>query len=216
MNKLEDYKIVRHGFAVVSPLVVAFSVAFHDSTDLRAERPAAASLHHWPAEKILPAEPGRKACWRRIYDANHLAAHPRQKVAELTFFLRVSGYDAGGNYVFKNPDHIYYNFALSLKRRGDKRALATGGDCLGETTADCVVDCDGGKVTIDKLPGGERLSISLDDNGIAFGGDCDTTTGTWVTPGADDKVFHLNPAPVDVCKMLDKDYFGDWPDLPGR
>jgi hypothetical protein len=95
--------------------------------------------------KNPPPEPGRKACWRRVYDAKHLAAHPQQKTTKLTFFLRVSGYDAGGGYVFKNPHHILYNFAFSLKRRG-KRALATGGDCLGGKTADCVVDCDGGGI----------------------------------------------------------------------
>src|SRR6516225_12027393 len=94
------------------------AAALLGSADVRAEKPAAAQMQHWPAEKILPAEPGRKACWYRVYDAKLLAAHPRQKVTELTFFLRVSGYDAGGAYVFKNPDHIYYNFALSLKRRG--------------------------------------------------------------------------------------------------
>ena len=71
-----------------------------------------------------------------------------------------------------------------------------GGDVtVRSETADCVVDCDGGGITIDKLPSGEGLSISLHSGGIAFGGDCDTTTGTWVRPGADDKVFHLDPAP---------------------
>ena len=213
MEKLEDYKIYRHGLAVVSMLIVSFALA---PADARAEQPAAAQMRHWPAEKILPPEPGRKACWRRVYSAKHLAAHPRQKVTRLTFSLRVTGYDAGGNFVFKNPDHIFYNFAFSLKRRGEKRALTTAGDCLGEKTADCVVDCDGGKVMIDKLPSRDGLSISLDVNGIAFGGDCDTTTGTWVKPDADDKVFHLDPAPEEACKTLDKKYFGDWDEGPGQ
>jgi hypothetical protein len=202
-------------FAVGSMLVVSFG-GIVLRADVRAEQPAAAQTHHWPAEKILPAEPGRKACWRRVYDAKHLAAHPQQKATELTFFLRVSGYDAGGSYVFKNPDHIYYNFAFSLKRRGNKRVLATGGDCQGEKTADCVVDCDGGGITIDKLPSGDGLSISLHDGGIAFGGDCDTTTGIWVRPGADDKVFHLDRAPEEACKTLEKKQLGGWDDESGR
>ena len=209
MNKLKDYKIIRHGLAVVSTFVVSFAWA---PADVRAEQPAAAQMRHWPAEKILPPEPGRKACWRRVYTAKHLAAHPRQKVTELTFFLRVTGYDAGGKFVFKNPDHIYYNFALSLKRRGDKRALTTAGDCLGEKTADCGVDCDGGKVTIDKLPNGDGLSISLDVNGIAFRSECDETNETWVKAGADDKVFHLDPAPDKACRALDKEHFEGWDD----
>ncbi len=113
--------------ARLAPLLMLLAILL-GSAHARAEQSGAAQMQHWPAEKILPPEPGRKACWRRIYDVKHLAAHPRQKVTELTFFLRVSGYDVGGHYVFRNPDHIYYNFALSLKRRGDKRALATSGD----------------------------------------------------------------------------------------
>lgn len=188
--------------------------ALVSSATVRAQESAAVQTHHWPAERLLPPEPGRKACWRIVYDAKHLAAHPQQKVTQLTFLLRVSGYDVGGNFVFKNPDHVNYSFALSLKRRGDKRALTTAGDCLGEKSIDCSVDCDGGGVTIDKLPSGDGLSVRLYAAGIAFGGDCDTTTGTWVKPRADDKVFRLNSAPIKVCRKLDKEYFGDWPDQP--
>src|SRR5262245_16270892 len=159
------------------------------------------SVWHGYNASLTLAPAGRKVCWRRAYDAKHLAAHPQQRITELTFFLRVSGYDSGGGYVFKNPHHIFYNFAFSLKRRGNKRAL--DGDCLGEKTADCVVDCDGGGVTIDKLPS-DGLSISLHNDGIAFGGDCDMTTGTWVRPGADDNVFHLDPAPEEARKTLEK------------
>jgi hypothetical protein len=199
----------------VRMLVLSFAAALLGSADVRAEQPAT-TQQHWSAEKILPPEPGRKACWRRVYDAKHLAAHPQQQVTELTFFLRVSGYDAGGDYVFKNPDHIVYNFAISLKRRGNKRALAIGGDCLGDNTVECVVDCDGGGVTIDKLSSDDGLSISLGNDGIAFGGDCYTTRGTWVRPGSDDKVFHLDPVRAEACKTLEKEQLGGWDDEPGR
>jgi hypothetical protein len=175
---------------------------------VRAEKPASPQMHHWPAEKILPPEPGRKACWRRVYDAKHLATHPQQKVTQLTFFLRVEGYDVAGAHVIKNPAYIFYNFALSLKRRSDKRTLATSGDCLGEKTIDCSVDCDGGGVTIDKLSSGDGLSISLHDGGIGFGRECDERTGTWVRPAADDKVFHLDPAPKAACETLEKEELG--------
>jgi hypothetical protein len=109
-----------------------WSAVLLGSAEARAERPATMQTQHWSAEKILPPEPGRKACWRRVYDAKHLAAHPQQKITELTFFLRVSGYDAGGGYVFKNPDHIVYNFAISLKaprqqaRAANRRRLPWG------------------------------------------------------------------------------------------
>jgi hypothetical protein len=65
-------------------------------------------------------------------------------------------------------------------------------------------------VSLDKLPSGDGLSISLHDGGIAFGGDCDTTTGTWVRPGTDNKVFHLDRTLEAVCKTLEKKQLGGW------
>ncbi len=205
----------RSDFAALSMIVVALAAARLGPTDLRAEQ-SDGTQEHWSAEKILAPEPGRKACWRRVYDAKHLAAHPQQKVTELIFFLRVSGLDAGGNYVFKNPHHIVYNFAMSLKRRNDKRALAVGGDCLGQNKVECVVDCDGGGVTIDGLPSGDGLSVSLDQGGIGFGGDCDTTRGIWVKPGADDRVFHLDPVAAEACTALEKEQLGGWNNQPAH
>lgn len=159
------------------------------------------------AEKILPPEPGREACYRKVYDAQHLRAHPQQKVTEMTFLLRVEGQYATGGPVLKNPDHVTYNFALSLKRRDDRRPLRTTGDCLGHVVAECVVDCDGGGVDIEDLPRGGGLTLRLLSDGIAFGNDCDTTRGYFVKPGADDKEFQLEPAPLASCVALEKNEF---------
>src|SRR5262249_10700340 len=89
------------------------------------------SVWHGYNASLTLAPAGRKVCWRRAYDAKHLAAHPQQRITELTFFLRVSGYDSGGGYVFKNPHHIFYNFAFSLKRRGNKRGWRRAAIALG-------------------------------------------------------------------------------------
>src|SRR5215472_18559076 len=62
-----------------------------------------------PKKSFLPS-PAAKPAGTVSTMQNISAAHPPQKVTELTFFLRVSGYDAGGSYIFKNPDHIFYNF----------------------------------------------------------------------------------------------------------
>jgi hypothetical protein len=175
------------------------------------ERAAAQELRPWAAAKILSSEPGRKACYERTYDAAHLRDRPKQRTTALIFFLRVSGYNSSGDYLFHNPHHIAYNFALSIKRRNDRHPLRTSGDCLGDKIAQCVVDCDGGGVDIEKPGSGSGLVVRLSENGIAFGNDCDTTTGVWVKPGADDKVFHLEPAPLETCESLEKATLGPWP-----
>ncbi len=166
---------------------------------------AAPTGESWAAAKILPAEPGRRVCYQRAYDARHLAAHPLQKITQMQFLLRAVGYDAHGDYVAKNQDHIVYEFALSLQRRGDSHAQRVNGDCLGDKIAQCVVDCDGGGVDIEKPAKGDGLLVRLKGEGIAFGNDCDTTRGRFVAPGADDKVFLLEPAPVESCAALEKE-----------
>ncbi len=158
-------------------------------------------------EKILPPEPGRKACYRKVYDTQHLHDHPRQKITQMLFFLRVEGLDATGALVVKNPDHIRYIFAIALQRRDDKRPLRTAGDCLGGAVADCVVACDGGGVAIENSSRGGGLTLRFQDDGIAFGNDCETTRGYFVKPGADDKVFQLEPAPLASCLSLEKKEF---------
>ena len=66
--------------------VMSFAAALLGSADVRAEQPATRQEQHWSAEKILPPEPGRKACWRRVYDAKHLTAHPTAESHGANFF----------------------------------------------------------------------------------------------------------------------------------
>ena len=159
-------------------------------------------------EKILPPHPGRNACYRRLYDARHLEEHPRQTITEMVFLLRVDGYNAKGDRVFANPDHVAYQFALALKRRGGERPLRTDGECSGDSVAGCFVDCDGGGVTIEPSSRNGGLTVRLQGEGIAFGNDCDTTRGVFVGPGADDKVFELSPQPFASCQSLEKETLG--------
>jgi hypothetical protein len=35
--------------------------------------------------------------------------------------------------------------------------------------------------------------------------------GVWTKPGADDKVFQVEPAPSEVCKSLEKTELDPWP-----
>jgi hypothetical protein len=65
------------------------------------------------------------------------------------------------------------------------------------------------------LPSGDGLSITLDNDGIAFGGDC-YTRGTWVRPGSDDSVFDLDPVPVEACKTFETEQLGGSNNVPGR
>jgi hypothetical protein len=170
---------------------------------------AAAADDDDPATAVLNAlltpAPGSKACYVRSYDAAHLRTHPRQRITAMKFLLAVEAYDPKPQGKTRPQDLYYYTFAMSVSRRADKRLLRTSGDCLGLSAdgVSCVVDCDGGGVTLDKMPPAGSLIVRLRDDGIRMFHDCDDEQGVLVKPGADDKVFRLDKAADDACRALD-------------
>jgi hypothetical protein len=152
---------------------------------------------------ILSPDPDAKICLQRRYDSKHLRAHPAQKVTRLTLFLHVQGYRNQGEAFTANPDYIFYHFALAGRRRADRKTLTATGDCYGVGVARCAVDCDGGGVTLEKSADGASVALKLDERGLDFRGDCETTLATF-TSGTDDKVFVLEPAPAKACDALER------------
>ena len=138
---------------------------------------------------MLPAQPGNKA---------------RQRITAMKFLLRVGAYDPKPDKAEQPSDLFYYMFAMSVARRGDKRPLHTSGDCMGGEGISCVVDCDGGSVTLDKMPPAGSLIVRLNDDGIRMFHDCDEEEGVLVKGGADDKVFRLDKTTNDACKALEE------------
>jgi hypothetical protein len=148
---------------------------------------------------ILAPQPGNKACYVRQYDAAHLRQHPRQRITAMTFRLAVEAYDPPSEKAERPEDKVYYTFSMTVNRRGDKRRLYTAGDCTGGDAILCAVDCDGGYVTLDKMPPADTLIVRLDDNGIVMFHDCDEGEGIPIKSGADDKVFRLTKAADNLC-----------------
>jgi hypothetical protein len=156
---------------------------------------------------ILAPQPGNKACYSRAYDAAHLKAHPRQRITAMRFLLSVGAYDPKPQNATNPEDLYYYKFSMSVMRRGDKRLLHTSGDCFSAENIQCVVDCDGGSVALDKMPPANSLIVRLNnDSGITMYHDCDgdeNKGAVVVKAGADDKVFRLDKISADACKALD-------------
>jgi len=172
----------------------------------------AASAQERKLSDFLPAKVGEKACFTRVYDAKHLAAHPRQRVTSMTFLMRVTGISETGDWVLdpkQKYDRLNYQFAMSVTRRGEKQALSVSGYCPGDTrSVFCARECDGGGVTLDKVSGSEALLVKLDDNGILLGS-CEESKSRWLKAGADDKVFRVEKVTIDKCKALEKGEFGE-------
>jgi len=170
-------------------ILVALAVAAVAAPALAMEAPDRGAF-----AKILPA-PGGALCFRRVYDTAHLRAHPRQKVQEMTLFLRTRASET-------KPAAIA-NFALGARRRTDRKILTVAGDCMGDPVT-CAPDCDGGSMILETPAAGDGLLAKLGDGGIRFEVGCDEGKGVYIERGVDDKAFLLRPAPARACRDLQK------------
>jgi hypothetical protein len=93
-----------------------------------------------------PVKQKSYACFVRVYDADHLARHPRQKVSAMTLLVTAEE-------VPEDPA-LNYSFSVGLKLRNRPGAFETSGNCGHANSATsghlgCGVDCDGGGLGVD-------------------------------------------------------------------
>ena len=136
------------------------------------------------------------ACFARVYDAQHLAAHPRQNVRDMELLATIDA-----------KDPTYYSLQLGLHFRKGKQFRTTGADCRAvddenATTVECSADCEGGSVDI-KLKDDGSVWLTFPDDGSLWspnepGDPVVKQTGL----GADDRLFRLDRAPGAQCVPL--------------
>lgn len=156
--------------------------------------------------RFVPPTPGEHACFRRVYDAGHLAAHPDQTVTDMEFRIA---------YFRREPDSFYpagqrnYHFELLARRKDVTKQLTARGECLSRPDGKgigCGVDCDGGGVSVSKRDDGSVV-VDLGENGrIRMTSGCgeEETDSVDLTPGKDDRAFRLEPVPAAQCPEYDR------------
>lgn len=172
-----------------------------------------------PLPSHLPL--GTEACFGRTYDAAHLAAHPKQRVTSFHLFrdftpdpsketpqstpeqLR-SEDGEGGIHVtafvrFRDKAGLYFNGLICTRSDGVVR---------------CGIECDGGGFRLR----GAGSSLVLDNDGFVVVGGCGASEDEQeqsdiVNPGADDKLFRLDPRPVAECRALEDSRKPAWAKL---
>jgi hypothetical protein len=157
---------------------------------------------------FLGVEPSKTtetfACFNRVYDPAHLAAHPQQNVKTMTLLAVLDP---------ANPEDVQLRFGVAFRTR--KGVLETNGGCAvvsGEngapasaTSAHCNVDCDGGAIDVTLKSDGNVLV------GIPAGarlwkpGEDDPDKDVHGAFGPDDKLFRLDRAALDQCLPLAAD-----------
>ncbi len=139
------------------------------------------------------------ACFARVYDAGHLAKHPRQNVTEMALLARLDA-----------AEPSYYALTLGLRLRKARALRTTSADCSAHggrdgATIECSAACEGGQVDI-KLKDDGSVWLTFPHNGGVWS---PTEAGDPVVKptglGPDDLLFRLDRASGRACVPLTSD-----------
>lgn len=150
-----------------------------------------------------------EACFGRVYDAKHLAGHPKQRVTSFHLSREFrsdphSEEEPSSEAEMKDYDGEHASVLVTAYVRfRDRRGVYMNGLTCRKNDSGvvfCGVDCDGGSFNL--RPSG--ASLLLENRGFVVVGGCSASEDEreneeHVRPGADDKVFRLDPKPFAAC-----------------
>lgn len=142
-------------------------------------------------DRYIIGPDGIPPCYARTYTAEHLAAHPRQKVTQV--FLVRSDVDDG-----RPPKSFDVGFGFRLKGSRDVFAAEAGCVARGDG-ATCTVEGDGGGFTLAPRPDGLLVSV---DQRLELEGMESFSPNLY---DSDDREFRLYVSPPEACLF---DIFG--------
>lgn len=144
------------------------------------------------------------ACFTRVYSADHLAHHPKQKVDRMKLLVTAE----------KTPSEgaSGYSFRLGLNYRNRKGAFDSSGECRNavfeEKPGDhaarlgCSVDCDGGGIGIDMSKDNRAAILSVERVRIWRNNKPDEEASYSLEAGHDDHIFRLERVDDKQCASL--------------
>jgi len=153
--------------------------------------------------RVFAAPLGEKtyACFVRLYDANHLAQHPKQKVSAMKLLVTA-----------ENPPEekiTNYSFRLGFKYRHRPGNFDSSGFCSHVVAEDkgneirfgCGVDCEGGGINV-AMKDDKSALIRLQRIRIWERNKPDDDASNDLVAGADDKIFRVDRAELRECAEL--------------
>jgi hypothetical protein len=179
-----------------------------------------------PLDDLIEPADGKSACFTRVYDAEHLRRHPKQKTVSMTMWL---SYEAAGG----NVSGIVLHDALGLVQRGDAAALYSEGGCDFDAKANrdtsgnrliktypkesghvCMQSAqpdvffavsaeEGGFLMMDRGKDRDTLMLYLDDR-LTMVKRADRGKHIDVQFGPDDRVFMLRRADIKICAAIEE------------
>lgn len=149
-----------------------------------------------PLDRELPLR--RVACWERVYDAAHLAAHPRQTIAEIRLVHTPSpdGGDAAG---------LYLQLYLNLRQRVSNSAhdYKYGGFCKTQGRGlRCEAEWEAGVFTVEAGPNGALVvrNGGITANPLEYDSEDIADNAVKIPARPDDGIWSLRPA-AGACRV---------------
>ena len=162
------------------------------------------------ANKLYAADVTKRkktyACFVREYDGAHLAKHPKQKMSAMKLLVTAEQ--------VPEDDNINHSFSLGLKFRNRSASFESAGSCghakasedeNGKEHLRCSVECDGGGLDVELVADAKAILVNLDSIRIWNSKKPDDENTDSLNGGADDRVFRLDRAPLEMCKSLATD-----------
>lgn len=191
--------------ALVLPLALAAFVGAaqaEDGDDIREAGKAETATFN---TRMYAGAPGNKtyACFVRRYDADHLARHPKQKVAAMKLLISAE--------VDPEDKELHTSFRLGFRYRHRSGDFDSSGSCNhvvltasggGEVRLGCGVDCDGGGIGVALSRDDKSAIVRLERVRVWQNNKPDDDAEHSLTAGADDKIFRLDRADNSECASL--------------
>jgi hypothetical protein len=154
--------------------------------------------------RMYAGTPGDKAyaCFIRRYDAEHLARHPKQKVASMKLLVSAE--------VDEEDKQLHNSFRLDFKYRHRSGDFDSSGSCHhvifvkegNEVRLGCGVDCEGGGIGVALSKDDKSTIVRLEQVRVWQHNRPDEDAERSLVAGADDGIFRLERTDANECASL--------------
>jgi hypothetical protein len=188
---------------VTAVFLAAFGGAAHaeDADDIREASKAEVETFN---ARMYAGAPGNKAyaCFVRRYDAEHLARHPKQKVAAMKLLISAE--------LDTEDKQLHNSFRLGFRYRHRSGDFDSSGSCHhavftkdgSEIRLGCGVDCEGGGIGVALSKDDKSAIVRLARVRVWQNNKPDEDAEQSLVAGADDGIFRLDRTDNKECASL--------------
>jgi hypothetical protein len=190
--------------ALILPLALAAFIGVaraEEADDFREATPAETETFN---ARMYAGTPGTTAyaCFVRRYDAEHLAQHPKQKVASMKLLVSAETYEA--------DKQLHNSFRIGFRYRHRSGDFDSSGSCHhtvltkdgSEVRLGCGVDCEGGGLGIALSKDDKSAIVRLESIRIWLHNKATEDDNQALVAGSDDGIFRLERTDNSECAAL--------------